>query len=145
MDRQLQELLPWRHPFVMIDRMIECVPHERIATMKVVDGDDLGGVAHSRRDPGFGGAMVLEGMNQSAALLYQLTYGKFDAARVPLLGFLKAEFGPCAGPGDSIHFSVVAVKMTRTHGLFEGEARVGEQTLARSELAFAVAPSRSEP
>jgi 3-hydroxyacyl-[acyl-carrier-protein] dehydratase len=138
----LQELLPWRPPFVMVDRMIECVPHERIATEKKIGGDDLLGRSHARRRHGFAGAMVLEGMNQSAALLYQLTYGKFEPSRVPLLGYLKAELGSCAAPGDSIRFSVTAVKMTPTHGLFEAEARAGERTLARSELAFAVASSQ---
>ena len=145
MDLPLEELLPWRHPFVMIDRMIECVPHQRIATEKVVDGTDLAGVSHRRGQHGFAGAMVLEGMNQSAALLYQMTYGKFEPEKVPLLGYLTAEFHRTAGPGDSIRFKVRAVKMTPTHGLFEGEAQVGGRTLARSELAFAVASERSEP
>jgi 3-hydroxyacyl-[acyl-carrier-protein] dehydratase len=138
MNLPLEELLPWRYPFVMIDRMIECVPHEHIATEKVVDGTDLAGVSHRRRQHGFAGAMVLEGMNQSAALLYQMTYGKFEPEKVPLLGYLTAEFHHSAAPGDSIRFEVRAVKMTPTHGLFEGEAQVGGRTLARSELAFAV-------
>jgi 3-hydroxyacyl-[acyl-carrier-protein] dehydratase len=137
----LEELLPWRPPFVMVDRMIECVPHERIATEKRIGGEDLLGRAQARRRHGFAAAMMLEGMNQSAALLYQLTYGKLDPSRLPLLGYLRAELEPCARPGDSVRFSVKAVKMTPTHGLFEAEARVGERTLARSELAFAVASS----
>ncbi len=139
MEDSLQDLLPWRHPFLMVDRMIECVPHEYIDTEKTLTPGDLGGIAHARAQSGYARAMILEGMNQSAALLYQLTYGKFDRSRVPLLGYLSAEFGEIAAPGESVHFHVQAIKMTPTHGLFEAEARAGDAALARSELAFAVA------
>ena len=144
MDASLEDLLPWRHPFLMVDRMIECVAHEHIATEKTLGTTGLGGIAHARGQSGCAHAMVLEGMNQSAALLYQLTYGKFESSRVPLLGYLSAEFGALAAPGATIRFRVQAIKMTPTHGLFEAEAWAGDAGLARSELAFAVAPSSSE-
>lgn len=145
MDERLEHLLPWRHPFVMIDRLIECVPHQHIATEKRMDGTDLAGVSHRRGLHGFAGAMILEGMNQSAALLYQMSYGKFEAEQMPLLGYLTAQFHHTAEPGDAVRFKVKAVKMTSTHGLFEGEAEVNGRTLAQSELAFAVASGRIQP
>lgn len=163
----LDDWLPWRHPFRMIDRMIECVPHEHIHTVKVVSANDPL-VHHPTGEAGtLSQAMVLEGLSQSAALLYQLTYGKVDGVRLPLLGYLQADFtvpasaddrvptgtaavsdmtlahrpGVAAGvaAGEQIMFEVHAVKMTPTHGLFEGTARVGKQIVVRAELAFAVA------
>jgi 3-hydroxymyristoyl/3-hydroxydecanoyl-(acyl carrier protein) dehydratase len=145
MDARLDELLPWRHPFVMVDRLIDCVPHRRIDAEKTLQGGDLAAISHRRGPSGFAGAMVLEGMNQSAALLYQLTYGKFESGRIPLLGYLSAEFLECAAPQEAIRFRIDAVKMTPTHGLFHGEAHAGRRTLARSELAFAVALQEPEP
>ena len=144
MEDSLRDLLPWRHPFVMVDRMLECVPHEHIATEKTLGSDDLGGIAHARRQAGCAQAMILEGMNQSAALLYQMTYGKFETSRVPLLGYLSAEFGAVAQAGEAIRFRVQAIKMTPTHGLFEAQAVAGATQLARSELAFAVAGATPE-
>lgn len=141
MEEWLEDLLPWRHPFLMVDRMIECVPHDHIATEKTLDGGDLGGIAHARGRTGFAHGMILEGMNQSAALLYQVTYGKFEASRIPLLGYLSAEFLAMAEARRPVRFHVQAVKMTPTHGLFDAEARSGEVPVARSQLAFAVAPS----
>lgn len=138
------ELLPWRYPFVMIDRLVECVPHERIATIKRVSGDDVLALAHQPGTALFPGVMVLEGMNQSAALLYRLTYGSVDRERLPLLGQLRARFPGSATPGDTIVYSVEAIKMTPTHGLFEGTAWVDGRTIAEGELAFAVTSSWGE-
>ncbi len=139
MDRDpLRALLPWRHPFLMVDRMIECVPHRRIVTIKNVTADDA--MAHGRDARGscFPDALVLEGLSQSAALLFRMTYGPIAEGRVPLLGSLKAAWHAPAYPGDVITFEVDALKMTSTMGLFDGTARVSENAIARAELAFAI-------
>jgi len=37
-------LLPWKHPFLMVDRVVEVVPHVRIVTRKSVTcGDAMAG------------------------------------------------------------------------------------------------------
>lgn len=139
----LAALLPWKYPFLLIDRVLDCVPHQRIETMKTISGDDMLALAH--RPPGavFPGAMVLEAMNQSAALLFQLSYGRIDPSRIPLLGFLKAVTPGTAAPGDTVVILVRAIKMTPTHGLFAGSATVDGRIIAEGELAFAVAASHS--
>ncbi len=127
--------LPWRHPFLMIDRMIECTPHARIVTLKNVSaGDPLtrGAGLDSARLPS---VLLLEGMGQTAALLYRLTF-EDEEARLPLLGFLKASLYDAPPCGVGVHFHVRALKMTRRGGLFEGQARLGESLLAEAELGF---------
>ena len=143
-SERLLDLLPWRHPFLMIDRMIECVPHERIVTIKRISGNDIMSLAHRPDGSLFPGMMVLEGMNQSAALLYRLTYGEAETRRLPLLGQMRASFPGTAAPGDTITYTVRAVKMTPTHGLFEGWAEVEESPIAEGELAFAVVHSETK-
>src|SRR5206468_6551824 len=141
--------------FVMIDRLVKCVPHETITTMKIVSiGDAVGAAAtegagipeHGAApalavrigpragapEPTFPSAMVLEGMGQSASLLYQLSYGRMAPADVPLLGWLKATFHAHARPGDAVTYEVRAVKMTPTMGLFEARASVGAASIAEA-------------
>jgi len=129
----LRSLLPWRQPFLMVDRMKECVPHERIVTLKNVTCDDA--IAPGSELPG---TMVLEGMSQSAALLFQLSFGAIAPGRVPLLGSLKATWHAPARAGDVILFAVRAIKMTSTMGIFTGSALVEGSPIAEAELAFAV-------
>ena len=142
---QVRALLPWRQPFQMIDQLIECVPHERIATLKLVTVNDTmgearalaGGVA-SGRGPVLPPAMILEGMSQSAALLFQISYGALAKESIPMLGDMKATYHDVAHPGEAIVFAVRAVKMTSTAGLFEGAARVGERLIAQAGFAMSV-------
>jgi len=138
--------LPWRQPFLMIDRMIECIPGRRIVTIKTITGED--GMVRGYDAGGlFPGALVLEGMSQSAALLFLLTYPE-PAARyridpvgggglLPMLGLLKARILDLARPGDSIIYRVASMKMLRGSGMFRGVARVDGRTIAEAEMSFA--------
>lgn len=137
---RLEDLLPWRAPFLCIDRLVECTPHRSITTLKQVSADDMLGPPPDPTGTLWPGLLALEGMNQSAALLFRLSHGAIARDRLPLLGHLRARFPGQARPGDTILFEVHAVKMTRTQGLFEGIARVEGRAIVEGELSLAVAP-----
>jgi 3-hydroxymyristoyl/3-hydroxydecanoyl-(acyl carrier protein) dehydratase len=123
----------------MVDRLVSCTPHETIVTAKQVSAGDT-----MARETGAEGAvlpdaLVLEGMGQSASLLHQKTYGALEESELPMLGFLKAAFDGVARAGDTVEYTVRAVKMTKTMGLFQAVARVGEVEIARAEFALGVA------
>ena len=61
---RIDELLPWRWPFRMVDRMVECEPHKSIVTTKRISADEGEG---EDLDQGFPAVMLVEGMSQSAA------------------------------------------------------------------------------
>jgi len=127
----LKELLPWSYPFLMVDRMVHCVPHVSAVTCKQV-------TAGEARDGGFPSVLILEGLSQTAALLFRLSYGPEALAGAPLLGYLKAKFRNGAQPGDTLLYTVTAIKMTSRRGVFTGVARVGAAQVASTELAFGV-------
>ena len=139
-----ESLLPWRLPFRMVDRLLACEPHRRIDTLKRVTAGDAMGSARNERNQVLPEAMVLEGMGQSASLLHQMTYGKLAPTSLPMLGFVKAKHLSPARPGDTVEFTVRAVKMTPTMGLFEASARVDGAQIAEAEFALGVS-GESEP
>ena len=139
----LDEFLPWRYPFRMVDALESCTPHEQIVTRKQVSaGDPLarGASASGRVLPD---ALVLEGMGQSASLLHQLSYSRLDPSDLPMLGYLKATWHRPARAGDAIEFSVRSVKMTSTMGIFQAVARVGGEPIAEAEFAMGVSRGSS--
>jgi 3-hydroxyacyl-[acyl-carrier-protein] dehydratase len=132
---ELLARIPWRHPFLLVDRVLDCVPGERIRTLRAVTAND------PLTRFGEGGAslpslLLIEGMSQSAALLYDASYPD-RAAELPLLGFLSARLHAAARPGDAVVFEVESIKMTSTGGLFRATAAAGGSSLADAELAFA--------
>ena len=130
----LKALLPWSYPFLMVDRMVNCVPHVSAVTCKQVTASEVG-------DGCFPAVLVLEGLSQTAALLFRLSYGPEALSGAPLLGYLKAKFRKPAQPGDTLVYTVTAIKMTSRRGVFAGVARVGATTVAATELAFGVGAS----
>ena len=131
-------LLPWKHPFLMVDRVVECVPHRRIVTRKNVTCNDPMACGGDERESELPGVMIVEGMSQSAALLFQMTYGASAPDRLPLLGTLKASWERPARPGDLLTYTVEAIKMTSRMGIFRGVACVDGAPIARADLAFSV-------
>jgi len=128
---ELKELLPWSYPFLMVDRLVECIPHLRAVTSKQVTAGETGGGC-------FPSVLIVEGLSQTAALLFRLTYGPESLAGAPMLGYLKAKFRNGAKPGDTLLYTVTAIKMTSRRGVFAGVARVGATRVAATELAFGV-------
>jgi 3-hydroxymyristoyl/3-hydroxydecanoyl-(acyl carrier protein) dehydratase len=135
---ELRAMLPWAHPFVMVDRVHSCVPHERAVTSKQVTGDDPVMPVTDSGELFFPSVLILEGLSQTAALLFRLSYGPQALSGAPLLGYLKASISGSASPGDTLVFTVTALKMTSRNGVFSGVAAVGATEVASAELAFAV-------
>lgn len=120
----------------MIDRMIECEPGDRIVTRKEVSAGDAvsGGVEGVGWFPGM---LLLEGLGQTAALLFRLSRREWAEMPLPMLGFLKADLIGSAEPGQSIRYEVRSVKMTGEGGVFEGRALLQGKVIAKAQLAFA--------
>jgi 3-hydroxyacyl-[acyl-carrier-protein] dehydratase len=129
--------LHWAAPFVMVDRMITCEPNKQIVTIKHISAGDPVLGAESRDDPTFPSFLLLEGLSQSAALLYRLSFEEQAVETLPLLGYLKATLSERgAYPGDTLTFTVNAIKMTSVGGVFEGRADLDGVMIAEAELAF---------
>ena len=134
-------ILPWSYPFRMIDRMVGCVPHESAVTEKSVTAGDPVMPHGGSLEPTFPSVLVLEGLSQTAALLFRLSYGADALSGAPLLGYLTAKLRGSVRPGDTLVYTVTAIKMTSQRGIFSGVARVGSTVIASTELAFGVSPS----
>ena len=134
----LGAMLPWSHPFLMVDTMVHCVPHASAVTCKQVTASDPVVPERASGDVFFPSVLILEGLSQSAALLFRLSYGPNALSGAPLLGYLKAKFRGSARPGDTVLYTVTAIKMTSRSGVFTGVARVGATVIAATELAFGV-------
>jgi 3-hydroxyacyl-[acyl-carrier-protein] dehydratase len=140
-EPELNELLPWSHPFLMVDRMLRCVPHESAVTCKQVTASDSVMPESASGESFFPSVLILEGLSQSAALLFRVSYGPNALSGAPMLGFLKARFRGHARPGDTLEYTVTAIKMTSRAGVFAGVARVGANVIASTELGFGVGVS----
>ncbi len=100
--RKILSKLPWRPPFLMIDSLVECKPHQRIVTTKLVTANDSVVAGEGRTPSRFPATLLLEGLGQSAALLFRISRPEDTEATLPMLGFLTASLHGTAAVGESV-------------------------------------------
>ena len=79
--QQILKTLPHRYPFVMVDRVLEIVPGERIVALKNVTINEPYFVGHFPRLPVMPGVMIIEALAQAAALLTYQTLNLNEGRR----------------------------------------------------------------
>ena len=67
--RQILKLLPHRYPMLLVDRVLEFEPQQRIKTLKNVTMNEPFFQGHFPEQPVMPGVMILEALAQSAGLL----------------------------------------------------------------------------
>lgn len=136
-DRIL-EILPYRFPFVMVDRVTDVTAFERIKGHKCVAMNEPWFLGHFPLRPMMPGVLVLESLAQiGAALVYASE--PFDAqSMLYFLGIDKAKFRRPVIPGDRLDLEVSVVQQRTNVWKLYGEASVDGALCAQAELLASV-------
>jgi 3-hydroxyacyl-[acyl-carrier-protein] dehydratase len=136
---QIKELLPQRYPFLMIDRVLEIIPGEKVIALKNISANEAFFQGHFPDYMVMPGALILEGIAQTAIILYAFDKKDEDESeKVFLFGSVKARFKNPAYPGDQMIIEVTPVKIISTGGIVKGIAKVGDRLVCKAELSFSV-------
>jgi 3-hydroxyacyl-[acyl-carrier-protein] dehydratase len=141
---QIQQLLPHRYPFLLVDRVIEIVPEQSVVTIKNVTINEPFFTGHFPGHPVMPGVLIVEAMAQSAGLLTQLSARVKGASPSALFYLAKvdnARFNAPVIPGDQLRMEVRLKRLLRGMGLFEARTLVDGKEVASCELMCA---SRSD-
>ena len=101
--RAIQELLPHRYPFLLVDRIIELVPKERIVGIKQVTMGEPFFQGHFPGAPVMPGVLVVEALAQVGAVLALREIEDRDKKLVLFTGIKEARFRRPVVPGDTLY------------------------------------------
>jgi 3-hydroxyacyl-[acyl-carrier-protein] dehydratase len=137
--KEILEHLPHRYPFLLVDRVVDYVPGERIHAYKNVSINEPFFVGHFPHHPVMPGVLILEAMAQVAGILSFKTMGiKPDNSSVfYFVGVDGARFKKPVIAGDKLEFFVEIVRQMRGIWKYRGIARVDGQVVAEAELMCA--------
>ncbi len=129
-------LLPHRYPFLLVDRVVECVPGERLVALKNVTFNEPFFQGHFPARPVMPGVMVLEALAQATGLLAMETSPESVGANVLyyLVGIDNARFKRPVEPGDQLRLEARLIKRKRDIWVFSTEAGVDGKTVATAEI-----------
>jgi 3-hydroxyacyl-[acyl-carrier-protein] dehydratase len=132
-------ILPHRWPFVLVDRVTEIVPGERIVGHKCVSMNEPWFQGHFPARPIMPGVLVIEALAQIGGLLAYATE-PFDAktSLMYFLGIDKAKFRRPVTPGDKLDLEVAIVHHRTNVWKLRGEASVEGTLCAHAELLASV-------
>ena len=96
--------LPHRYPFLLVDRVLECVRGQRIKALKNVTYNEPYFTGHFPHRPIMPGVIIIEALAQVAGLLAFLSADELpdDTTRFYFVGIDKARFRKPVAPGDQL-------------------------------------------
>ncbi|MBF0270485.1 MAG: 3-hydroxyacyl-ACP dehydratase FabZ [Magnetococcales bacterium] len=143
--RDILKTLPHRYPFLLVDRVEEVQPGERLVALKNVTFNEPFFNGHFPGHPVMPGVLILEAMAQAGALLAGRTDpGAVQGRLVYFMAIDKARFRKPVIPGDQLMLELTLLKRRREIWRFQGIARVNGAVVAEAELMAMTRDSQEE-
>jgi len=134
--REIFDILPHRYPFLLVDRVLECTPFERIKAIKNVTATEPFFQGHFPGKPIMPGVLILEAMAQATGLLaFQSHQARSQSKNMYyLVGVDKARFKRPVEPGDQLILTAQMTRRIRGIYKFTAAAHVGELLVSSAEF-----------
>ena len=129
------KLLPHRYPFILIDRVLELIPGDRIVALKNVTINEPFFQGHFPAFAVMPGVLIVEAMAQAGGVLYLDSQPpEKRGALVYFMGMDKVKFRKPVVPGDQIIFEVKLLRQRLKAIKMAGTAKVDDKVVAEAEL-----------
>jgi 3-hydroxyacyl-[acyl-carrier-protein] dehydratase len=131
--------LPHRYPFLLVDRVLECVPGKSVRALKNVSVNEPYFQGHFPNRPVMPGVIIIEALAQAAGILAFVTAGVYpdEKSVFYFAGIDKARFRRPVEPGDQLLLEATLERNLRGIWKLAAIARVGDAEAASAELMLA--------
>ena len=133
-SRAIQEILPHRYPFLLVDKIIELEPRVRIVGIKQVTINEYFFQGHFPDAPVMPGVLQIEALAQVGAILALREFEDRND-KIPFFsGIDNAKFRRPVVPGDTLMLEVTAIRIGSKVQKMRGIAKVDGQITAEAEI-----------
>lgn len=144
-SRWIMSVLPHRYPFLLVDRVLELHPKQRIVALKNVTINEEFFLGHFPGQPVMPGVLIVEAMAQAGGILMLHDIPPAERRLVYFAGIERARFRRPVVPGDQLRLEVEVLRLRESHVKISGRALVEGRLAAEAVISSAmVAPGASQ-
>jgi len=133
--KQIQEILPHRYPFLLIDRVDELIEGKSAKGIKNVTINEYFFQGHFPEEPVMPGVLIIEAIAQLGAII--VMSNPANKGKTAYFGGLdKVKFRQKVVPGDVLKIETEITKVKGHVGVGRGVAYVGDKKVAEGEFTF---------
>lgn len=136
-SNQIQEIIPHRYPFLLVDKIIQCVPGQKAVGIKCVTANEMHFMGHFPKKHVMPGVLILEALAQTGAVA--ILSEEENKGKIALFGGVKqARFRRQVVPGDVLTLSCEIITRKGPIGIGKAVALLEGKPAVTAELTFAI-------
>ncbi len=133
--KKIIEVIPQRYPFIMIDRVLELIPDDRIKALKNISAGESWLAGHFPNDPVMPGVLMVEAMCQAGGVLVNINAaGENGHPARYLTGLDRVRFRKKVIPGDQLIICARIVKKKMKMIKMAAQATVAGELAAEAQI-----------
>jgi 3-hydroxyacyl-[acyl-carrier-protein] dehydratase len=137
---EIEQILPHREPFLLIDEVLELEPGSHVVARKTVREDEWYLAGHFPGRPIMPGVLMVEALAQTGAVAV-LSQEENRGKLALFAGIDDVRFKRIVSPGDELTLSCELETVRGPVGRGKARATVGDELAVRGTLTFAVSES----
>ena len=138
----IEQILPHRYPFLLVDRIVELIPDTRIVGIKNVSFNERY-LAHRRgQRPMLPPTILTESVAQVGACLI-LAKPENRERLIYFMGIERVRYRHPVYPGDAVRVEASVVKLRGRVGWLQGVGRVNGRVVIEGRMTFALGPRQT--
>ena len=136
--QEIKKIIPHRFPFLLIDRVVELTPNEKLVAIKNVSINEHYFTGHFPNEKVMPGVLIIEAMAQAGCIYFYYSKNMQGKNLIYYLAKVEAKFVAPVVPGDQLKIEVTTIKMLPKAGFLRMQGFVKDKMVAEAEIGFGI-------
>ncbi|MCX8131705.1 MAG: 3-hydroxyacyl-ACP dehydratase FabZ [Clostridia bacterium] len=136
---EIKKVLKQRFPIIMVDRVLDMIPGQRIKAIKNITGNEIFFMGHFPQHYILPGVLVIEALAQAASIMISsIENDEYKKDEFLVLGTVnEMRFVEPVHPGYTLVMEINMIKAVENYFIVAGEAKIDDRVVAKGKLTFA--------